>query len=68
MGESKTSLGIAANAKINADTNFWIKVSSLSATMPSLLGDVMMGSWSDIFGEKKIMIEDDDDDEDDEEN
>ena len=55
MGESKTSLGIAANAKINVDTNFWIKVSSLSATLPSLLGDMMMGSWSDIFGKNIIM-------------
>jgi len=52
VGESKTRLAIAANAKINVDTNFWIKVSSLSATLPSLLGDMMMGSWSDIFGRR----------------
>ena len=56
VGESKTRLAIAANAKINVDTNFWIKVSSLSATLPSLLGDMMMGSWSDIFGKMMMMI------------
>ena len=56
VSESKTSLAIAANAKINVDTNFWIKISSLSATLPSLIGDMMMGSWSDIFGKKRMAI------------
>ena len=56
VSESKTSLAIAANAKINVDTNFWIKISSLSATLPSLIGDMMMGSWSDIFGKRVMAI------------
>ena len=56
VSESKTSLAIAANAKINVDTNFWIKISSLSATLPSLIGDMMMGSWSDIFGKWRMAI------------
>ena len=56
VSESKTSLAIAANAKINVDTNFWIKISSLSATLPSLIGDMMMGSWSDIFGKWRMSI------------
>ena len=56
VSESNTSLAIAANAKINVDTNFWIKISSLSATLPSLIGDMMMGSWSDIFGKRSMAI------------
>lgn len=39
-------------AVISHDTNYWIKVSSICASVPGLLMDCIMGSWSDVFGRK----------------
>ena len=35
---------------INVETNGWIKISTISASIPSILVDCFMGGWSDLFG------------------
>jgi len=40
---------------INKETNHWIKISSICSTLPSLVVDCLMGSWSDLFGRKMPM-------------
>ena len=51
-----SSLAMEVNQQIIADTNYWITVSSLSATLPSLVGDMVMGSWGDAFGRRLPLL------------
>jgi len=41
---------------INTDTNHWIKLTTISNALPSLLVDCFMGGWSDMFGRKLPMF------------
>ena len=56
VGVMNTSAAQEVNHLINADTNYWIKLSSICATLPSLVGDVMMGSWGDAFGRRLPLL------------
>jgi len=40
---------------INKETNAWIQITTVSATIPSILVDCFMGGWSDLFGRKMPM-------------
>merc|ERR1711971_115054 len=40
---------------INTETNAWIQITTISATIPSILVDCFMGGWSDLFGRKMPM-------------
>ena len=50
-----TSL-VANNASaaysVNEETNYWIKISSICFVVPSLFGDLVIGSWSDRLGRR----------------
>ena len=39
-----------AVSHINTETNSWIRITSISNTLPSILVDCFMGGWSDLFG------------------
>ena len=39
---------------INTETNAWIQITTISATIPSILVDCFMGGWSDLFGRSAI--------------
>ena len=56
IGQLNTTAAQDASQRINEDTNFWIKVSSISATLPSLLGDILIGSWSDTFSRRLPLL------------
>jgi hypothetical protein len=56
VGSFNSQLARQTSHTITADTNYWIKLSSVSAALPSLLGDMMLGSWSDVFGRRLTLF------------
>ena len=45
-----TTEAAEAVSHINTETNSWIRITSISNTVPSILVDCFMGGWSDLFG------------------
>ena len=52
LGQLNTTAAKEASQRISEDTNYWIRLSSICFTLPSLVGDIMLGSWGDLYGRR----------------
>ena len=41
---------------MTSQTNYWIKLTSLCSTLPSLIMDCLLGGWGDLFGRKFVLF------------